>query len=73
MKFVWIMFTLSAQSGGVLFTGFSDVAVQNSIIPIYKVSATETAMYSMRVGSSGAANANGNIPAGQYVAMGIYA
>ena len=73
VKFVWIMFTLSAQSGGVLFTGFSDVAVQNSIIPIYKVSATETAIYSMRVGTNGAANANGNIPTGQYVAMGIYA
>lgn len=70
------MFTLSENTSGSLstiFTGFQNVAVGNSIIPIYKVSATETATYSMRIGTDGVAHANGAIPAGQYVAMGIYA
>ena len=66
------MFTLSEDVSGVLFTDFRNVAVGNSIIPIYKVSAAETAVYSMRI-SNGTANANGSIPAGQYVAMGLYA
>ena len=72
VKYVWIMFTLSEDVGGVLFTNFRNVAVGNSIIPIYKVSAAETAVYSMRI-SNGTANANGSIPAGQYMAMGLYA
>ena len=68
------MFTLSeAESGGLLFTGFASVAASNNMIPVYKVSATETAIYSMRINPTGNANANGSIPAGQYLAMGLYA
>ena len=73
VKYVWIMFTLSEAVSGVLFTGFQSIAVLNSIIPIYKVSATENAVYSMRLNTNGNGNANGSIPAGQYVAMGFYA
>ena len=73
VKFVWVMFTLSETVDAELFSGFQFVAVNNSIVPIYKVSATETAIYSMRIVTSGIAHANGNIPAGQYLAVGIYA
>lgn len=72
-KMVWIKFTIASSSASsYIFHGFPNVTENTCMIPIYKQSATETAIYSMRIDPSGSASANGTIPVGSYIAVGFY-
>ena len=72
-KMVWIKFTIASSSASsYIFYGFPNVTENTCMIPIYKRSATDTAIYSMRIDPGGSASANGTIPVGSYIAVGFY-